>query len=108
MSTESVIRHHVQALADGDLEQTMNDYADDCVFIGNGRVVEGKAGIREIFAGALANGPFAVSMKEELYHGSTGFITWEVPGVIALGTDTFVVENDLIVLQTNAVAMAAN
>jgi hypothetical protein len=107
MSTESVIRHHVQALADGDLEETMKDYADDCVFIGNGHVVEGKEGIRRIFQGALANGPFAVSLKDELYHDRTGFITWDVPGVIALGTDTFVVEDELIVLQTNAVAMAA-
>ncbi len=106
MSTESVIRHHVQALADGDLEATMADYADDCVFIGNGQVVEGKDAVGKIFQGALANGPFKVTVKDELYHGNTGFITWEVPGVIALGTDTFVVENDLIVLQTNAVAMA--
>jgi hypothetical protein len=107
MSTESVIRHHVQALADGDLEETMNDYAENCVFIGKGRVIEGKASIRQIFQGALANGPFAVSLKDELYHDATGFITWDVPGMIALGTDTFVVENDLIVLQTNAVAMAS-
>jgi len=106
MSTESVVKHHIQALADGDLEETMNDYAQDCVFIANGRVVEGKDGIRQIFQGALANGPFAVSLKDELYSGTAGFITWEVPGVISLGTDTFVVEDELIVLQTNAIAMA--
>jgi ketosteroid isomerase-like protein len=106
MSCESVIKHHVQALADGDLDATMADYADQCVFIGNGRIVEGKEAVRAIFQGALANGPFKVTIKDALYHGNTGFITWEVPGVIKLGTDTFLVENDLIVLQTNAVAMA--
>jgi uncharacterized protein (TIGR02246 family) len=106
MSTRSVIEHHVQALANGDLDANMADYAEDCVFIGNGRVVEGKAAIRQIFAGALANGPFKVSLKDALYHGNTGFITWEVPGVIELGTDTFIVENDRIVVQTNAVVMA--
>ncbi len=106
MSTESVIEHHLQALADGDLEQTMLDYADDCVFIGSGGVIQGKAGVREVFQGALANGPFAVNVKAQHCHGTSGFITWEVPGVISLGTDTFVVENDLIVMQTNAVAMA--
>lgn len=106
MSTESVIRHHIQALADGDLEETMNDYADSCVFIGAGGVVDGKEGIRKIFAGALANGPFAVTLKQEHYHEDAGFITWSVPGVISLGTDTFIVENGLIILQTNAVAMA--
>jgi uncharacterized protein (TIGR02246 family) len=106
MSTQSVIEHHVQALADGDLEANMADYADDCVFIGNGHVLEGKAAVRQIFAGALANGPFKVTLKDALYHGNTGFITWEVPGVIKLGTDTFVVENDKIVVQTNAVVMA--
>ena len=60
----------------------------------------------EAVQGALANGPFAVSLKDELYSGTAGFITWEVPGVISLGTDTFVVEDELIVLQTNAIAMA--
>lgn len=106
MSTETVIKHHVQALADGDLQATMDDYADHCVFIGNGQVIEGKDGVRNVFQRALANGPFKVTVQDEIYHGSTGFITWEIPGVIKLGTDTFVVENDLIVLQTNAVAMA--
>lgn len=107
MSTASVIEHHVQALADGDLEATMADYADDCVFIGSSGVVEGKDAVRRIFQGALANGPFAVTLKDQHCHGNTGFITWDVPGVIALGTDTFVVEDDLIVLQTNAVAFSA-
>jgi uncharacterized protein (TIGR02246 family) len=106
MSTQSVIEHHIQALADGDLEANMADYADDSVFIGNGQVVEGKDAVRRIFAGALANGPFKVSLKDALYHGNTGFITWEVPGVIKHGTDTFIVENDRIVVQTNAVVMA--
>lgn len=106
MSTESVVKHHIQALADGDLEATMADYADDCVFIGNGQVIRGKDAVRRIFQGALANGPFKVALKDELYHGDVGFITWDVPGVIRLGTDTFVVENDRIVVQTNAVVMA--
>jgi ketosteroid isomerase-like protein len=106
MSMQSVIEHHLQALADGDLEANMADYADECVFIGNGRIFEGKEAVRQVFAGALANGPFRVSLKDALYHGNTGFITWEVPGVITLGTDTFVVENDRIVVQTNAVVMA--
>lgn len=102
MSTESVVKHHIEALADGDLEETMKDYAEHCVFIGSGNVIEGKAGIRAVFAGALANGPFAVTLKDALYNGNAGLITWEVPGAIRFGTDTFVVEDDLIVLQTNA------
>lgn len=106
MTTQSVIRHHVQALADGDLPETMKDYAESCVFIGNGRVVEGKAEITKIFEAALANGPFAVTLTQELYHGTIGLITWELPGVIALGTDTFVVENERILVQTNAIATA--
>ena len=105
MSTQSVIEHHLQALADGDLEETMKDYADDCVFIGSAGVIKGKEGVRKVFQGALANGPFVVNLKAQHCHGSSGFVTWTVPGVISLGTDTFVVENDLIVLQTNAVAM---
>jgi ketosteroid isomerase-like protein len=105
MSTESVIKHHLKALADGDLEETMKDYADSCVFIGGNGVIDGKDGIREVFRGALANGPFVVALEKEHYHEDVGFITWSVPGVIALGTDTFIVEDGLIVLQTNALSM---
>ena len=106
MSTESVIKHHVQALADGDLDAIMDDYAEVCVFISNDRLIRGRAGIRSVFEGAVANGGFAVEMRHEIYHGTTGYITWTVPGFITLGTDTFIVENDKITLQTSAVARA--
>jgi ketosteroid isomerase-like protein len=106
MSTEAVILHHLQALADGDLEETMKDYADSCVFIGGNGVVDGKDAIREVFRAALARGPFVVTLEKEHYHEDVGFITWSVPGAIRLGTDTFIVEDGLIVLQTNALAMA--
>ncbi|MCZ6890541.1 MAG: nuclear transport factor 2 family protein [Gammaproteobacteria bacterium] len=105
MSTESVIRHHIQALADGDLGAIMDDYAATCVFISNDQLIRGVAGIRSVFERAVANGGFAVEMRHEIYHGTTAYITWTVPGLIDLGTDTFIVENDEITLQTSAVAM---
>lgn len=106
MSTESTITHHVKALADGDLEEVMADYSDASVFISNGNTIEGMDGIRQVFQGALANGGFKVDLTHEVYHGDVGYITWSVPGIITLGTDTFVVRDDVIVMQTSAVAMA--
>lgn len=106
MSTESVIKHHIQALAEGDLDEIMADYSENSVFLTNDNVIEGLDGIRAVFAGAIANGGFTVNMQHELYHNDAAYITWNVPGVISLGTDTFIVKDDSIVLQTNALMMA--
>ena len=106
MTTEATIRHHVDALADGDLDEVMADYAEDSVFISNDNVIRGLAGIGAVFKGALANGGFKVEMQHEAYDGEIGYITWTVPGVITLGTDTFIVRDGKIVVQTSAVAMA--
>ena len=105
MSTQSVVEHHLQALADGDLEAVMADYTAASVFLSNDTKLEGDE-IRGMFARAVANGGFAVELQNAAYHGPMGYITWSVPGVIDLGTDTFIVENDKIVLQTAAMAMA--
>lgn len=106
MSTASVIKHHIQALAEGNLDEIMADYCEASVFLTNDNVIEGLDGIRAVFTGAVANGGFAVSMQHELYHDDAAYITWNVPGVIALGTDTFIVKDEKIVLQTNALMMA--
>ena len=106
MSTQSVVEHHIQALADGDLDAVMEDYADNCIFMSNDTKIEG-AGIRDMFARAVANGGFKVDLQNAVYHDNVGYITWSVPGMINLGTDTFIVENEKIVLQTAAMAMAS-
>lgn len=106
MSTASVIKHHIQALAEGNLDEIMADYCEASVFLTNDNVIEGLDGIRAVFTDAVANGGFAVSMQHELYHDDAAYITWNVPGVIALGTDTFIVKDEKIVLQTNALIMA--
>ncbi len=106
MSTQSVVEHHLESLAAGDLDAIMDDYADTAVFISNNQKIEG-ADIRQVFARAVANGGFSVTMQHAMYHGNLGYITWSVEGAINLGTDTFIVENDKIVLQTAAMAMAS-
>ena len=107
MSTQSVIEHHVQALAEGNLDEIMADYSVDCVFIANDNCIVGTDRIRAIFQGAVANGGFAVAMQHAVYHDDAAYITWSVPGMILLGTDTFIVKDEAIVLQTNAVALVS-
>ena len=106
MSTESTITHHVKALADGDLEEVMADYSRrKRVHLqrqhdrGHGRHPPGVPG---------RPGQWGIQSRphHEVYHGDVGYITWSVPGIITLGTDTFVVRDDVIVMQTSAVAMA--
>ena len=107
MSTQSVIEHHIQALAEGNLDEIMADYSVDCVFIANDNCIVGTDGIRAVFQGAVANGGFAVTMQHAIYHDEAAYITWSGPGMISLGTDTFIVKGDAIVLQTNAMALTS-
>jgi ketosteroid isomerase-like protein len=96
--TMAVIMHHAEAMGSGDIDAIMSDYADDAVCIGNeGGVLAGIGAIREYFSrpSGLSNlQPGAIHV-----HGDYLYVCWTADGV-RLGTDTFVVANGKIVLQT--------
>jgi ketosteroid isomerase-like protein len=96
--TRAVLDHHLAALLVGDVDGLMQDYTEDSVFISNlGGVVTGRDAIRSMFsAGADLSG-----WEQQLVHveDETAYITWKVEGVV-VGTDTFVVRDGKISLQT--------
>ena len=56
---QEVFAHHGQALAAGDLDEIVADYADDSVVITPAGVARGKDGIRKVFAKLLDDLPDA-------------------------------------------------
>ena len=50
---QEVFAHHGKALAAGDLDEIVADYADDSVLITPAGVSRGKDGIRKVFAKLL-------------------------------------------------------
>jgi ketosteroid isomerase-like protein len=98
-----VFDHHIAALVAGDVEGIMEDYDDDVVMMTNiAGVIVGKAGVREMFANVKVSGFEQTELHVE---GDYVLVMWKSDQV-RLGTDTFVVRDWKIVLQTAAVELA--
>lgn len=100
--TMAVLQHHAAALAAGDLDEIMVDYADDAVFISDDSgILAGAAAIREHFS--TPSGLADITPTVLHVHGDYLYVCWTADGV-RLGTDTFVVRDGRIVFQTVAIA----
>jgi uncharacterized protein (TIGR02246 family) len=101
---EEVFAHHAQALGAGDLDGIVADYADDAVFITPAGVKRGRDGIREAFAGLLADVPNAAwELKTLIYEGDVLLLEWAAVSAatkVEDGIDTFVFRDGLIRVQT--------
>ena len=102
-STADVLEHHMTALAKGDLDEIMLDYADDAVLISGPEPLRGKAAIEQMFKNITANPPKLVE-DVRVVEGDYAYITWHADG-LPFGTDTFVLREGKIVCQTVALKM---
>jgi ketosteroid isomerase-like protein len=103
--TRTVVEHHMAALNSGDIDQVMEDYTDDSVFIINmGGVFTGREAIRPFFEASAGMPGFTeiASFAE----GEAYYVTWSADG-IQLGSDTIVVRDGKIALQTVVVVLAS-
>ncbi len=109
MSTESVLNHHLEAFSAGDADAIMEDYTDNSVLIAQDATLTGKDQIRGLFE-SFFNGPFKpgtyeFGMDKVGISGPIAYIAWHSKneGVeFKLGTDTILVENGKIAIQTLA------
>jgi ketosteroid isomerase-like protein len=101
---QEVFAHHGQALAAGDLDQIVADYADDAVVITASGVGHGKAGAREAFAELLGELPDAQwDLKTQIFEGDVLFLEWAADSAVNRvddGVDTFVFRDGMIRAQT--------
>ena len=101
---QEVFAHHGQALAAGDLDEIVADYADDSVVITSGGVARGKDGIRKVFVKLLGDLPNAVwDLKTQIFDGDVLFLEWAADSAVNRvddGVDTFVFRDGMIWAQT--------
>lgn len=103
--TEQVVSQHNQAMAARNLERIMADYAESAVLIDPRGVFNGKAAIRQSFAGLLSN-PHVVLQppNRQMFEGELAYLCWSpqpgAPGREAV--ETLVVRDGKIVAQTVA------
>ena len=108
MSTESVINHHNEAVMAGDLDGILSDYADDAVLFHPQGTAKGTGEIRsfmESMGEALASLMPNFELITQDTDGEVLYMVWKSGDAVPLGTDTFIVKNDKIVIQTVALYM---
>jgi ketosteroid isomerase-like protein len=106
--TKALMEHHSALLAaeitDASLDELMADYHDDAMFISNlSGVATGHEAIRPMFAMAGAMPGFEQTSQH--VEGDVGYVTWKAEG-IAFGTDTFLLRDGKIAVQTVALHFA--
>ena len=93
-----------KALAAGDLDEIVADYADDSVVITSAGIARGRDGVRTVFAKLLDDLPNAAwDLKTQILDGDVLFLEWAADSAVNRvddGVDTFVFRDGMIQVQT--------
>jgi ketosteroid isomerase-like protein len=109
--TNAVLDNHLATAQRGDLEGVLSDYSEDSVLFLPQGPVRGIAELREFFREFLAKPPSGFPKAFELIRrdvdGEVAYIVWKAEPGVRLATDTFLVRNGKILVQTFAASLAA-
>jgi hypothetical protein len=106
-STKEVLDRHLRSFGEHDLNGILSDYAPDAVFFTPEGPLKGDR-IKLFFQVLLAEfgkPGAAFSLKHQSVEGDYGYILWTAEtadNVYGLGTDTFIVQDGKIVVQSFA------
>jgi ketosteroid isomerase-like protein len=109
MSTEAVLKHHLESFNAGDLDEILKDYTEDSVFISPDGRLTGLDALREAFSGFFSGlfkpGTYEFTMDAMDLEGEVAFIAWHSTNEgadVTLATDTFIIRDGKIAVQTFA------
>lgn len=101
--TEQVLRHHLGAFAEG-INSLMNDYTDDSIIITPTGNYAGLREIRAFFETFLASATpefwSAFKVTGQFVQDDVAYLTWSARPFVQMATDTLVVRNARIAIQT--------
>ena len=106
--SKKVLEHHLTAFGENNLESIMADYSDESKVITPDSTYTGLEQIEALFAGLLPSFPSEGTTTEidrMVIENDLAYIVWhaKTPTVeVPLGTDTFIIEDGKIKLQTFA------
>ena len=107
-STRAVLDHHLACVAQGDIDGILEDYTEDSVLMTPDGPLEGLGPIRKLFelvVGEMLPPGTQLDLKQTTVHGEVAYIAWTAQTDamdFPLGTDTFVVRDGKILVQTFA------
>ena len=104
---EAVINHHLAAFADADIDEIMKDYNEASQLITPDGALHGRAAIREFFRSIFNIIPrgSALDIKQKFISDEIIYVAWSCESQfvnIPLGTDSFIINNNKISIQTLA------
>jgi uncharacterized protein (TIGR02246 family) len=109
LGAREVFQHHARSLGAGDVDEILSDYTDDSVLITPDKVLKGRSAIRAAFEGFVSGvfkpGSYELTMDKLSVEGEIVYAVWHAKCAavdIVLGTDTFLVRDGKIAVQTFA------
>jgi len=112
MTTEEVLNHHLTSFSQGDIESIMEDYTQDSKLIVQDETLTGLDNIRaaftEFFGGLFKPGTYEFTLDRTEISGEIAYIVWHSTNQgmdVKLGTDTFLIKEGKIAVQTFAAFM---
>lgn len=113
-TTRQVLEHHLGALAAGHLDAIVSDYTDDSTLVGPGGAVKGRQAIRALFESSLDSlfkpGTYEFILDTQQVADDVAYIVWHAncaSANIVFGTDTFLIRDGKIAVQTFAAKIEA-
>ena len=107
MATKDVLDHHLSSFGAGDVDEVLKDYTEDSLLMTGSGTITGLGPLREafadIFGGLFAPGTYEFTLDAEYVEGDVALIVWHAtcaPADVPLGTDTFLVRDGKIAVQT--------
>ena len=105
--TAAVLAHHLEVVAAKDVDAILSDYTDSSVLYTQERQFRGLGELREFFTGFVGLLTPEVLAKFKMVRqdmdGEIAYTIWTVGDMIPLGSDTFIVRDGKIIVQTLAV-----
>jgi ketosteroid isomerase-like protein len=109
LDTRQVLDHHLRALADGRVDEILDDYVEDSVLIVADGPIKGRDGIRSAFEGFVSGlfkpGTYDFTMDTLHVAGDAAYVIWHAKCAsvdVVFATDTFIVKDGKIAVQTFA------
>ncbi len=107
--TQATLAHHLQALGQG-TDAILSDYTENSILFTPNGPVRGLGELRTFFETFISNLPpgmmEAFEMVRQDVDGEIAYVLWKAEPFAPLGTDTFVVRNGKIMVQTFAAYMS--
>jgi len=101
-----LLDHHINALLSANMAEILSDYDNESLIYTPNGPVQGLSNLETMFASFLAQIPAHVLQSLEILrqdiHQDTAYILWRAGEQIPLGTDTFIIRDGKIALQSFA------